>query len=212
MANTFSCPATCSAGPTVVSVGAARVCKVVAQVVAHRTDAEALKPDVGGDLAAGTRGHRERAELASDRGWQTAESVTKDELDATIDKLLAQFGAQVGTEPVAEYVVGEVEERDVLVGPPCGDLAGELDSDGPGANEQNPVRTYQFVVCGLIVVDCVLGIVRVALGGERVRRSGSENDVVGRDRLARRQDNSMSGDVYRSVTGDTPVGEEVVIR
>ena len=74
-------------------------------------------------------------------GGKLAESFAKDELDATIDKLLAQFGAEVGTEPVAEYVVGEVEERDVLVGPPCGDLAGELDPDGPRANEQNPVRT-----------------------------------------------------------------------
>ena len=48
-----------------------------------------------------------------------------------VDELPAQLGAQVGTEPVAEYIVAEIEERDVLVGPLRDDLARELDPTGP---------------------------------------------------------------------------------
>ena len=156
--------------------------------------------------------HRERCELASYGRRQLAESFAQDEFDAEIHELLAEFGAEIGTESVAEYIVGEVEERDVLVRPLRDDLACELDPDGARPDEQDPGRTSQLVVCSPIVVDRVLGVVGVALGGERVRRSGCEDDVVGRDGLARRQHHSMSADLHRSVPDHTPVREEAVVR
>ena len=212
IANTFSCPATCSAGPTVTNPSGRRGREVVAQVVADRTDAEALEPDVRGDLAAGVRRHRERRELAGGRRRQFAKSFAEDELDAEIDELRAKFGAQVGTESVAEHIVGEVKDGDVFVRPLRGDLARELDPDRTRADEEDTVRVRQLVVRGPIVVDRVLGVVRIALGGERVRRSSREDDVIGRDRVARCQHDAMSADLHRAVADHTPVGEEPVVR
>ena len=118
IANTFSCPPTCSAGPTVTKPeGKRAAARSSLQVVADRRDTEALEPDVGGDLPARVRRHGERRELVRDRRRKLVESFAEHELDADIDELPAQFGAQVGTESVAEHIVAEVEERDVLVGP-----------------------------------------------------------------------------------------------
>ena len=83
--------------------------------------------------------------------------------------------------------------------------------DGTGADEQDTVRMLELVVRGPIVVDRVLGIVRVALGRERVRRSGCEHDVVGGDRLPRREHDALRADLDRAVADDTPVGEEPVV-
>ena len=84
--------------------------------------------------ATGVRCHRERCELAGDRRRQLAKSFAEDELDAEIHELPAEFGAEVGTKSVAEHIVSEVEERDVLVGPLRDDLARELDADRTGAD------------------------------------------------------------------------------
>jgi len=60
--------------------------------------------------------------------------------------LLPQLGAQIGTESVAEHIVGEVEQRDVLGRPLRDDLARELDPDRAGTDEEDSVRMRQLVV------------------------------------------------------------------
>ena len=124
----------------------------------------------------------------------------------------AKFGAQVGTESLAENVSGEVEKGDVFVRPLRIDLARELDADWTRADKQDTVRVDQLVVGGPIVVDRVLGIVCITLGGERVRRSSCEDDVIGGDRLARCQHDAMRADLHRAVADDAPVGQEPVVR
>jgi hypothetical protein len=139
-------------------------------------------------------------------------SFTEHELDTQVEQLLPQFGAQIGTEPVAEHIVGEVEQRDVLARPLRDDLARELDPDRTCADEEDTVRMHQLVVRRPIVVDRVCRLVRIALGGKRVRRSGRKDDVVGRNRLARRHRDPICADLYRPVTDHPPIGEEPVVR
>ena len=57
-----------------------------------------------------------------------------------LGELAAQLGLQVRPEPRAEDVVGHVEEGHVLVRPDRLDLAGQLDADRPGAEQQHPLR------------------------------------------------------------------------
>jgi hypothetical protein len=79
-------------------------------------------------------------------------------------------------------------------------------------DEEDTVRMRQLVVRLSIVVDRVFRLVRIALGGKRVRRSGRKDHVVGRNRLARRHHDLMSADLYHPVTDHPPVGEEPVVR
>ena len=64
---------------------------------------------------------------------------------------------------------------------------------------------------GSIHLDRVVRIEYGALGRERVRRTGCENDVVGRELLARLDNDTVGAHLDRAVTFDVSAGEEPVV-
>jgi hypothetical protein len=111
----------------------------------------------------------------------------------------------------AEDLVGHVEERHVLVRPDRLDLAGQLDADRPGPDEQHPRRRAERRVgrADFVVGDC--RAVDVTLRRERVVRSGRQDDVVRVDLLAGGEHHPAGVDLGGAVADHPAVAEQAVV-
>ena len=175
IANTLSWPATCNVGPDRdETVGAARRRELVVEVVADRAHAEALEPHVGGDLATDsvvTVNGPSSVGAVGGSARKPSPSASSTPISASWARSSARRSAP---ELVAEHVVGDVEQDDVLVGPRRLDLARELDADRTGADQQHALGACSSRSCAAaVLLDRVAGVVEVALGRERIRRARS---------------------------------------
>jgi hypothetical protein len=130
-------------------VAAVRQCSAL-EVLAVGPHAEGAKPDVGDELAAVGGGDGDRGERRGRSAGQLGERGAQSQLDAERVELAAQLVAQglvVGTD---EDVVGDVGDRDVLIGEERLDLAGELEAGRAGTDDQRAVGGEQRLVGGAV--------------------------------------------------------------
>ena len=133
------------------------------------------------------------------------------QLDPDLAKLAAQLGLEIGPEPLTEHVIGYVKERHVLAGPDRLDLAGELDANRPGAEQQHPLCPAQRRVGRTDLIVRGGGQVDVTLGRERVTGPGGQDDVVGPDLLARDQHHPAGVYLGRAAADHPAVAEQPVV-
>ena len=181
------------------------------QIVADRADPVAAEPQVGADLGAGLGGHGEGLQLAGGGRRGLAERAGQHQLYPDRGELAAQLGLQVVPEPGAEDVIGHVEQGHVLARPGRLDLAGQLDADRPGADQQHPLRRSQRGMGGPDLAVRGGGAVGVALGRERVVGPGRQHDVVGRNLLAGGERHPAGLDLGGPALDDPAAGQQPVV-
>ena len=187
-ANTRSCPADAQLGGDVdEAVGRPRGRQPVPEVVADRRDAEAAEPHVGAHAAAGRGVDRERLEPAGRGRREGRERAVQQELHPEGVELRPQLGPQLGGVGAVEDVGGRVHDRDADAGERGADLAGELEPDRSRPDDERVAGTGQRRVALAEAGERLVGDLGLGLGRERVAGPGGEDDVVGRELLARRE-------------------------
>jgi hypothetical protein len=108
-------------------------------------------------------------------------------------------------------VVNRVDDGHRLIRPRRLDFAAQLEPDRPRAKEQDPIGLDEL---GPSIGDLGLGdsrVVDVHLGWERVCRTRSENDVVGRDAFAGTEGDGIGVDSYCPVVDHLAAAEQAGI-
>ena len=214
MAKTVDCPTTWRVGPTSMNPSARRAAASASpEVVAVGHDAVAAEPDVGRDVGPGLGGHGERPQMTRARSAAACRSATaQDQLDPDLDQLASELGLELGRIRSAEDVVGGVEQDDRLVRPDVTDLAGQLDADRAGTDEEDPIGLAQ---CLMGLADLLLRVpasTRSVLAGKGYLDPVASTTIVGGDLLARRRHHPVRVDLDGPVPHDPAVGQQPRIR
>ena len=212
-AKTRSYPSTCSVGRVRMNPSApAGRREVAGQVAGHRPDAVAAIPEVGLDPPPGLRGHRERPRLARVGRRLALQPVAQHELDAALVELAPQLGPELGLVRPGDDVRRDVDDGDPLVRPRARDLAGQLQADGAGADQQHARGTRQRLVRLLVAGVRVAQLGGVRLRRERIRRAARQDEDVGTQLLARPQDDAPRLGVDDPVAHEAAVLQQAVER
>jgi hypothetical protein len=167
----------------------------VRQIAGVDLDAECAEPDVGNDLLTSVGGDDKAGGLAGRYRRQCGQASAQPQFDAALVELMVQAVAYLGQEP-GKQSVGPVDDDHALVRPDVLDLAGQLQADRAGAEDQviaplmNKIRGFLLrpfvraaIAGGTSTVDmdevlntggiCLVRIARDALGMETARLVGS---------------------------------------
>jgi len=137
--------------------------------------------------------------------------AAKEEIDAQFLELPPDLLAHRIAVLPGKNVVNRVDDGHRLIRPRRLDFAAQLEPDRPRAKEQDPIGLDEF---GPSIGDLGLGdsrVVDVHLGWERVCRTRSENDVVGRDAFAGTEGDGIGVDSYCPVVDHLAAAEQAAI-
>lgn len=144
-------------------------------------------------------------------GRRLLERAAQQHLDAGIDKLAQELCLQFRQVRTAQDLVGDIEQDDRLVRPCVADLAGQLDTDRAGAQQQNPIRARQRAMRLADLLLRVAGVDEVSLRRERVVRPCGEHDVVRVDLLACGRHHPMRFDENGAVPHHSAIREQPLV-
>jgi hypothetical protein len=127
-------------------------------------------------------------------------------------QLADQLGAQILLVRSGQHRRRRVHDRDGLVGPRGGDLAGQFEPDRAGAEQQHPSGPGEVLVQLLVAGERLAVIFCGHLGRERIRGPGGEHqDVWGQPRAVVEFDRARAH-LDGPGAPDRTAGEQSVVR
>ena len=172
--------------------------------------AVALEPQIGLDDLPVLGFDHEVTEVADVLRGQVSELRAGHDAHAEGAQLLADLVAQrVGVAGGAQDLIGGLDDRDVQAGESIGELAGQLDADGATADDHHRAGAAEVLV-QLLEASLRHGrAVRGVLRGERIGRSGREDDVVGLDRVVAEDVNGRAVNTRHGAAHDLTAVQQV---